>query len=516
MTRTVDGSDCKFTVPEDFVLPEVAGIVPEGARQDGPQVEILDTLYLDTTDLRLARWGATLRRRSGGSHAGWHLELLTDQPGATLEWYEPASQGDAVPDSLASLVFAYAAGGDLIPVTRVLTERATTKVVSASGAVLVTLTDDRATSERVNDRGVARRWRELAVRHHAGDAAPAGRLCSLLQAAGARPATSPTKLSKALGVLARQPMLPAVPKSISPKAGGGEVVSARLRAQVQELVDQDVAVRRGLPDAVHKMRVAVRRLRSLLGTFAPLFEAGAVVSPAAELRWLAGVLGSLRDVEVLAERLHASLDALPAEQVLGPVRASLDTELRSRTAAAGSEVRAALHSDRYAALLGSLLALAASPAVAGPLYSSAAGRRAADVLPPMVLGEHRRLRRRAEAALALPAGARRDVALHAVRKTAKRLRYAAETMEPVYGATAAAHAKAVEAVQETLGERQDSVVARSFLREEGARAGVRVGENGYTYGLLAGLEAARGRACEAAFAKAWKKAGRRRVVRWLR
>ncbi len=37
--------------------------------------QLLDAVYYDTADLRLIRAGVTLRRRSGGEDAGWHLKL---------------------------------------------------------------------------------------------------------------------------------------------------------------------------------------------------------------------------------------------------------------------------------------------------------------------------------------------------------------------------------------------------------------------------------------------------------
>jgi len=62
----------KFTVPPDFVVPELAmhgwAVAPE-------TTVVLDATYYDTEDLRLARAHITLRRRVGGSDAGWHLKL---------------------------------------------------------------------------------------------------------------------------------------------------------------------------------------------------------------------------------------------------------------------------------------------------------------------------------------------------------------------------------------------------------------------------------------------------------
>ena len=45
------------------------------AGTSGPDEQLLEAEYYDTDDLRLIRNGITLRRRRGGSDAGWHLKL---------------------------------------------------------------------------------------------------------------------------------------------------------------------------------------------------------------------------------------------------------------------------------------------------------------------------------------------------------------------------------------------------------------------------------------------------------
>ena len=101
----------------------------------------------------------------------------------------------------------------------------------------------------------------------------------------------------------------------------GEVVLAYLDAQAAKLSGLDLAVRRDKPDAVHQMRVTVRRLRSTLQSFTGIIPKAKTEHLRAELKWLGGVLGGARDNEVLADHLHAGLKAVPAELVLGPAQA---------------------------------------------------------------------------------------------------------------------------------------------------------------------------------------------------
>jgi len=82
-------------------------------------------------------------------------------------------------------------------------------------------------------------------------------------------------------------------------ASAGEVVLGYVRSQVAAITRYDPLVRRDEPDAVHQMRVAARRVRSVLQTFGGIIERDATRLPCAELRWLAVALGQARDTEVL-------------------------------------------------------------------------------------------------------------------------------------------------------------------------------------------------------------------------
>ncbi|WP_344337227.1 CHAD domain-containing protein, partial [Kitasatospora putterlickiae] len=137
----------------------------------------------------------------------------------------------------------------------------------------------------------------------------------------------------------------------------GEVVLGRVRAQAEVLAGLDGAVRADRPDAVHRMRVACRRLRSAFRTYRRLFAPGAADELVAELRWLAAALGRARDREVLAERLAARARELPAE--CGPERIAAELEEwgRAEYRRVWPEVVAALDSPRRRALADGLAAL---------------------------------------------------------------------------------------------------------------------------------------------------------------
>lgn len=175
-------------------------------------------------------------------------------------------------------------------------------------------------------------------------------------------ARHPSKLARALEeTAAGAPRLPDARVERVKPGSAGEQVLAYVDKQVHALVDLDPAVRRGVPDSVHRMRVACRRLRSVLRSYRSVLDREVTDPVRAELQWLGGELGAERDHEVLLERLDSGIGALPRELVLGPVRARLRVWHVTESSAARQRSLDALNSPRYLTLLDSLAALTAQP-----------------------------------------------------------------------------------------------------------------------------------------------------------
>jgi len=293
----------------------------------------------------------------------------------------------------------------------------------------------------------------------------------------------------------------------------GEAVLAYLDDQAAQLSVLDLAVRRDKEDAVHKMRVTVRRLRSALQSFTGIVSGPDTAHLQTELKWLGGVLGEARDNEVLADHLHAGLKAVPTELVLGPAQARITKHFAPLEAASRNAVLDAFDSERYRALRAELGRLLASP----PL-TSAAAEPAGNALPPAVGRAYRRTHRRMRHAGQAPAGHEHDVALHEARKAAKRARYAAEVAEPALGKKAGKQArrfaKRVKQVQSTLGAHQDAVIARTTAREIGIEAHLS-GENAFSFGLLHERAHHQAIACDQQAQHAWRRARGRKSRGWL-
>ena len=291
----------------------------------------------------------------------------------------------------------------------------------------------------------------------------------------------------------------------------GEVVLAYVSGHADRLSDLDPAVRGEEPDAVHQMRVAVRRLRSALQAFTEVVSEPGTRHLRAELKWLGGVLGGARDTEVLAGHLHDGFAATPAELVLGPAQARVTAHFAPFEASSRTAVRDALDSGRYQALRAELGRLLDTP----PLTAKAA-EPAGTVLPLAVGRAYRRARRRMRRASQAPAGRPREVALHETRKAAKRARYAAEAATPALGKkggkNARRFAKRMKKVQSVLGGHQDAVLTRAAARDIGVQAHL-AGENAFSFGLLHDRAHRQARACEKRAHRAWRHACRQ--ARWL-
>ncbi|MHC1563649.1 CHAD domain-containing protein [Actinomycetospora sp. C-140] len=262
------------------------------------------------------------------------------------------------------------------------------------------------------------------------------------------------------------------------QAGAGAVVLDIVGARVSTLRGTVEPVRSDEADSVHQFRVSARTLRTVLATYRPVLRREATDPLRDELRWVAGVAGDARDAEVAEEQLADLLATVPEALVLGPVDQRVHAVLRRRYRRAHRELVTVLDGARFTELIAGLERLLAD----APLTDLATADAAA-VLTRCVRRDDRRLRAAVKAAERAGTEHERAELLHEVRKTAKRLRYAAESVEPVHGRDAKRVASRAKTVQTCLGDHQDTVVLREVLLELVDLAH-EAGEPGFTYGLM--------------------------------
>ena len=228
-----------------------------------------------------------------------------------------------------------------------------------------------------------------------------------------------------------------------------DLARARLEQQLTALRTHADAVPAGDdPEAIHQMRVATRRLRAALRVFADVLPPEAI-ELGGELKWLAGALGAVRDLDVQIQRLKEDVDAVQATpEAAGLVVCLFETRRR----VADDELTQALASPRYARLLDALEAVLVEP------WPATSGEPTPQRL---IRARYRRVRR---------AGARltEDAApaeLHRARIRTKQLRYTLECFTDLYGGPARKLVRRATRLQDALGTIQDSSVLGEQLRE---------------------------------------------------
>jgi CHAD domain-containing protein len=456
--RTVTEQEDKFEVDSDWVMPQLTELLPDGGRLD-QETRKLDNTYFDTPGAGLRLFGITLRRRIGGSETGWQLKVPSGTARTELQSSWPTK---TLPPPLEKGVAGLVAGENLDAVAAIKTTRTAYQLLNADGELVLEVADDQVQSGPPDGESMLHSWRELEV-----ELGPAGkkkdlkRARKLLQAAGASPSTTRTKLDRALG-----PTLPDG-QALTVEAGTvGELVAAYVAAQCEVLASNDVGMRTGEP-AVHKTRVAARRLRSTLRMFDEVFDEAPAEELNNELSWYADVLGQVRDRDILSARLSKQIAELPADQVRGPVEAEINKILAAERRQALDGLNKAMRTQRYEHLMQLLRGWRLTP----PLTEAAAGVDTAAVKYAEKAKKTADKRfRKAD-----------DIEqLHRARKAFKRARYAAELVEPADSDMKAVARKAEE-MQTLLGEHQDATVSASFLGTVSSQVD---GESSFTYGIL--------------------------------
>jgi CHAD domain-containing protein len=231
-----------------------------------------------------------------------------------------------------------------------------------------------------------------------------------------------------------------------------------IAAQLEELRENDPGTRLGRdPEALHDMRVAIRRMRAALR----VLESGAGTRVRthlrSELRWLGRVLGAVRDLDVQLENLQRHGSSLPGtyREALEPFRRHLQDLRADRRA----NLLSALDSPRYVRLLVRLEAFAASKP------TRLRGKAAADYQPlgkdAAVLVErafrHLRVAGKETGATVAPEQ------LHNLRLRTKRARYLLGFLADITGKPGRRLTKRLIRVQDLLGVISDSVVSASLV-----------------------------------------------------
>ena len=217
--------------------------------------------YFDTADQRLARVGFTLRRRVENGKGTWQLSVTSD--GADLA-VEAVGGPAAPPAELKELVSAASGGFELGPVARLRARAGGIRVRQGRHSLAKVAVLSIAV---LDGRRVVRELKEIEIEPLAADRKQLARIEKVLRKAGARRSKAQPRLARALGVEAPLEAPAATPQL--------ELLRGFFREQYARLLAHDPGVRLGSsPRDLHQLRVAARRLRSVLKTAAPVLDQG--------------------------------------------------------------------------------------------------------------------------------------------------------------------------------------------------------------------------------------------------
>ena len=456
--------------------PSGAGvtIVPEPARE-------LRDVYYDTEDWRLYRAGYALRVRRDNESAEATMKALMPSEGGIRrrrEISEPlkgVQTPKGIPGPVGERVRRVAGTADLRPLFEVSTRRRTFALCSETPSSGEIVEDTSGNIRPQNSEQDAIVLAEVALDEseifaNGGDSTHLSRVEVevgsdaaihdgvrdfvevLKEALKLRP-TRTSKFRTGLSVAGLSPevALDLGPTEIDATLSCGGVAFAILRRHFGEMLAHEPGVRLGEdPEELHDMRVATRRLRAALKLYSDFLPKRSERYER-DLRWVAGALGEVRDLDVHLEGLseEASRNGEVLEEVV--------SLLRERRNEARRGMLEALDSNRYERLIASFSATlrrGRSPTPTSPIL---------EVAPNLIRDRYKKVRKSANR---LSEDSPPEH-YHDLRKKGKRLRYALEPLQEIYGKQAQKMVKLLKKIQDDLGDHQDFIVASGLMEELG-------------------------------------------------
>jgi triphosphatase len=473
--------------------PSAAGV----AIVPGPARELAD-VYYDTEDWRFYRAGYALHLRQDGESAEATMKALVPAEGGLRRRREISQPIEGVenlkgiPGPVGERVRRLAGTADLRPLFEVSTRRRTYTLRSetpssgeivedTSGNIRPQNSEQDAIvvaeialdeSEIVANSGDSTHLSRVEV-EVGSDAAIQDGVGDFVEVLKEALKLRPTRASKFRTGLSIADLSPEVapdlgPTQIEATLSAGEVAFAILRRHFAEMLAHEPGVRLGEdPEELHDMRVATRRLRAALKLYSDALPKRSERYER-DLRWVAGALGEVRDLDVHLQRLteEASRNGEVLEEVV--------SLLRERRVEARRRMLEALDSNRYQRLLASFSATlrrGRSPSPTDPILEGA---------PELVRDRYKKVRKAANKL-------REDSPpehFHDLRKKGKRLRYALEPLQEIYGKPAKKMVKLLKKVQDDLGDHQDLIVASGLMEELGG-AGDLPPQDAFSMGSMA-------------------------------
>jgi CHAD domain-containing protein len=476
--RSVVETEKKLAVADDFRLPALSG--------DPLPRRVFKSTYFDTLDHCLARSGITLRRRLDKGSAVWQMKL-PPLNGARREMELPESSVTPPPRFVDALVVLHE-GKHLVPIAELRTSRTGVRVPDSKNNDVEVVLDTVA----VLRKGVViQQFKELEIESLNGDDECIERLASTLYGVGARPHDGRPKLFQALSL--------AYHAVDEPDRGASIVdhVRHRLLQQLDTLKQCDPGVRLcGDMTDVHRIRVAARRMRTILIAVRQIASPEWAEPLLLGLKWLAEVFARVRDLDVQIHYFTCEAEQLKARD-RRPLARFL-RQLQSDREHAYRMLLDEMKSARYVGFVSKLRDAAEVPVIVNLEYT----------LTDAAARQFRKLRK----TIWKLNGSISSAELHRIRIKTKRARYAAELAQEGDGKAIGRFIKAATRFQDLLGVHQDAVLAEryieGFLKYQGRR------QAAFTAGLLAARANQRREEVREEFWSEWKRLKKRGKRAW--
>ncbi|MCP9439333.1 MAG: CYTH and CHAD domain-containing protein [Nitrospira sp.] len=428
--------EVKFTIDPDFRLPSSLGS-PQPPR-------LITSTYYDTPSYNLTHAGITLRYRVERGKRAWQLKLPLCHDRQEVEVIDAHRTPPTTPPaSLVQLLVLHLRQQHLIPLVTLHVRRVRVAVRRQRRLIAEVSLD---TVSALRDGHVVSRFRELEIEWRKASEQETKDIEHLVRHTGARDHDGRPKLFRALS-------LPSPASAEPPEVDAPVVDHLRwtLNQHVRWLMAHDPGTRLAAEsESLHQMRVATRRLRSVLRAARPILPRDWNESLAKELSWLGECLGPARDLDVQIAYFQEERSRLDTAD-RAPL-AQFITYLRSQRAHVQQAVLSELTSVRYFDLVDRLEQAAHHPPVVEATPTK--------TLRTLAKREFKKLEKTIRSMGTTPD----DAALHAIRIKTKRARYAAELARWAAGKAAARFIKQTGKVQDVLGAYQDSVTAEASIR----------------------------------------------------
>ncbi len=465
-------------------LPPLAALASGRPRSTG-----LEIVWYDTPTGTLAADGLSVCERKAGRDTVWRLERIRSTSGAP--WF-PGTPPPLVAEAPSRADIADDLPSPLLPVAAFSGSLRVAAAAAESAAALSVAVLDGVLRAVAGERPVCR----LLL---TGAAAPLAQLAPALAEAAPLSVPAVSLAAEAYAVAGRAPPPPALgavelPADV-PVGEAFAGVAAHLTFAMLHWAP--LAAIGATPEAVHQMRVALRRLRSAIKLFHAVVGGAEIDAAQADLAVLSRVLGAARDWDVFCTGTATTIGTMfPDDRAVARLSKAAERQRRASYAA----LAAHLASPAFRLLGVRLACLAALRGWDVPGDDEAAAKRAASL--PDFAG--RALSRRL-ARLRPPDGDFADLPvadLHALRIQAKRLRYAAEFFAPLFPPKETRRfLRRVADLQERLGHLNDGAVAEALM----AQLGHGGAERAMAVGIVRGFVAAGGRDARAESARSWRK-----------